>query len=239
MVGYIKFDGPGTATGQVSNAVTRAELNVSPAHAAELPDVAVSASAKAQALPPEFQPQVVTLGSVRSESEAIHHSEERDKMLAEIEAKLLVGRTDIRKDRAPGGIEELLARADAAMDPSADEEPEIEIKLPGSGTSEPAQVKRDAHGDRDHILEKVENALNRIGRLRRELAISKNERYDRLLALTASVSGLNFARSRIADSDFSIASASDTVDMIMANVKTAVVAHGKASADIVRLVIGS
>jgi len=53
------------------------------------------------------------------------------------------------------------------------------------------------------------------------------------------VSGLNSARTLVDDSAYSVTAASATVENILMNVRAAVVAHGRASPDIVRLVLTS
>ena len=58
-----------------------------------------------------------------------------------------------------------------------------------------------------------------------------------LSSLTSSVSGLNVARSTVDSTPLSLSVALNTVEMIMTNVKSAVVSHGNISADLVRLVL--
>jgi hypothetical protein len=48
---------------------------------------------------------------------------------------------------------------------------------------------------------------------------------------------LTIARSQVDDSSFAITSASSAVDSVMLNLRSAVFAHGKISADVVRLVM--
>ena len=59
----------------------------------------------------------------------------------------------------------------------------------------------------------------------------------RLLNLTGSMAGLNAARSTVDSTPLSLSVAMNAAEMIMTNVKAAVVSHGNISTDIVRLVM--
>jgi len=58
-----------------------------------------------------------------------------------------------------------------------------------------------------------------------------------LLSLTGAITTLNAARSTVDNTQLSLNVASNAVDMIMTNIKTAVFSHGKVSNEIVRLVL--
>jgi hypothetical protein len=48
---------------------------------------------------------------------------------------------------------------------------------------------------------------------------------------------LNIARSQVDENQFSIENASSTVDSVMLNLRNLVLAHGKISSDVVRIVM--
>jgi hypothetical protein len=252
MVGRIQFDGVnGTLT--PNTGVARAELAVQPAPAgAELPDRAVTAGARAQGVPPELQTHLQNLGRIRRATEEAHADEALARELAELEAKLVLGGDRIRKDAIPDPavmdeIESALDRAEAL----ADRRGKVESKtppLPGAKQPEdPAEaaVQRREQGERApdvtvrkaKVLRRIQDALSRLGTLRNKVTGDSEGHYEKLLTLNSSVSGLNFARAQLADTTFSVATAADTVDAILVGVKTAVVAHGKISPDLVRLVL--
>jgi hypothetical protein len=90
---------------------------------------------------------------------------------------------------------------------------------------------------RERTIDKIANALRKVGVLRNKLSDSSQSAHDRLLNINSSLAGLNMARSRVDENQFSIENASSTVDSVMLNLRSLVLAHGKISSDVVRIVM--
>lgn len=223
--------GQGLATGSAA----RAEIAVNaPTGVAELPEQAVSATVGAQPLPPDHQrltQDAQILARIRAAVDVFHRSKEDMEALEKLRAKLTLGyRTVAETDLIPADVEDDVAaahlRADLVLGSARDAE-----TAPAERTRTPADKKR--------VLLRIEAALDRIGQLKDKLGATQSEDYDQLLGLNALVTGLNAARTQVADSSYSLSAASTAVDSILVNMRTAVVAHGRASADLVRLVLTS
>ncbi len=253
MVGRIQYDGAGGTVTPNTGVASRAELAVHPAPTgAELPDRAVTAGARTQSVPPEVQAHLQTLGRIRQATEEAHDGEARAQELAELEAKLVLGGDRLQKDPMPDPaamdeIESVLDRVETLADRREKAEPKAP-PLPGSKhTDDPNEAAARRREQAEHapdvtvrkakVLRRIQDALSRIGTLRTKVTGDSERHYEKLLTLNSSVSGLNFARAQLADTTFSVATAADTVDAILVGVKTAVVAHGKISPDLVRLVL--
>ena len=253
MVGRIQFDGASGTVTPTSGVAARAELAVQPAPSgAELPDRAVTAGAKTQSVPPELQAHLQTLGRIRQATEEAHADEASARELAELEAKLVLGGERLQKDAIPDPaamdeIEADLDRFEAMRERREKSEPKAPPLLGAKTQEDPAEAaahKRerterapDVTVRKAKVLRRIQDALSRLGTLRNKVTGDTDRHYEKLLTLNSSVSGLNFARAQLADTTFSVASAADTVDAILVGVKTAVVAHGKISPDLVRLVL--
>lgn len=253
MVGRIQFDGASGTVTPNTGVAARADLAVHPAPAgAELPDRAVTAGAKPQSVPPEVQAHLQALGGIREATEDAHESEARAQELAELEAKLLLGADRLRKDPTPAPsamdeIESVLERFETIADRREKDRPKAPPLLGAKQPEDPAEAASRRREQAEHapdvtvrkakVLRRIQDALSRLGTLRTKVTGDAERHYEKLLTLNSSVSGLNFARARLADTTFSVATAADTVDAILVGVKTAVVAHGKISPDLVRLVL--
>jgi hypothetical protein len=90
---------------------------------------------------------------------------------------------------------------------------------------------------RERTLDKISVALRKVGNLRNKISETSDTAHDRLLNINSSVTGLNMARAQVDENVFSIANASSTVDSVMLNLRSIVLAHGKISSDVVRLVM--
>jgi len=90
---------------------------------------------------------------------------------------------------------------------------------------------------RDRTVARIEMALRRVGQLRDKLTTTRADSHARLLNINTSVSGLNMALSQADNGNFGVYSASSTYDAVMMNLRSAVVAHGNVSPDIVRLIL--
>jgi hypothetical protein len=223
--------------GLATGANARAEIAVNaPTGVAEIPEQAVAGVAGAQPLPADhhrIQHDVHVLGHIRAAVDGFHRSKEDLEALEKLRAKLTMGyRTVKETDLIPPDVDEAVAavrvRTDLILGAEAADAP----RDGGHFAEQPQPI-----ADKKHVLSKIEEALDRIGQLKDKLSESENRGYNQLLSLNALVSGLNSARTQVDDSSYSVSAASTAVDSILVNVRTAVVAHGRTSADIVRLVL--
>jgi len=116
------------------------------------------------------------------------------------------------------------------------------VHLLGQGDG-PVDVSEESAADlalrqqRERTIDKIANALRKVGVLRNKLSDSSQSAHERLLNINSSLSGLNIARSQVDENQFSIENASSTVDSVMLNLRSLVLAHGKISSDVVRIVM--
>ena len=226
--------------GVASGSASRADFAVSaPAGTVELPEQAVTSVAGAQYLPPDHQrltQDTHVLGRIRTSVEGYHRSKEDLEALEKLRAKLTLGYKTIKDtDLIPPDLEKDLAVVWGRADLMLGVDDQLDTK--------PAADQLPAHPHaptvKKHVLSRIEAALERIDLLRDKLGETESDDYNKLLGLNALVTGLNAARTRLDDSSYSLSAASTTVDSILVNMRTAVVAHGRASADVVRLVLSS
>jgi hypothetical protein len=146
-----------------------------------------------------------------------------------------IGAGDAATSDVEGLLQEVEVRTDLLL--GADNK-ETQLQDVGLLKVQSAEVDLDLGvPDKERVLGKIEAALNRIGQLQNKLGRVESNGYDHLLGLNLSVSGLNSARTQVDDSPYSLSAASATVENILINIRTAVVAHGRASPEIVRLVL--
>ena len=91
--------------------------------------------------------------------------------------------------------------------------------------------------DQQRVIGHIEDALMAVDKLLGKINSDQLQVKSRILNLTGSIVGLNAARSTVDSSPLSLSVAMNTADMIMTNVKVAVVSHGNINTDIVRLVM--
>lgn len=259
MLGRINNDSvSGTTTAPVE-AVSRAELALG-THTTgiELPNQAVGNTAKSQALPTELPPHIhekaKVIGIIQHDLKDIETRAANSKELEAIRAKLLLG----HKDATTGNIKS--AAVGQAMT-LAGTVPAITLRLVGHGTQSadngelppgmkkvvlPAlpnseKAPKDPHtvgqADQQQVIGKIDDALMAVDTLLGKIDTDQLAANTRLLNLTSSVAGLNVARSTVDSTPLSLSVAMNAVEMIMTNVKSAVVSHGNISTDLVRLVL--
>jgi len=262
MLGRINNDGvSGTATTTVEPA-SRAELALG-THTTgiELPNHAVGNTAKSQALPTELPPHIhekaKVIGIIRHDMKDIETRAANSKELEVIRAKLLLG----HKDASTGNIKSPAVGQAVTL---AGTVPSISLRLVGLGTAStptsdnselpPGMKKVVLHAipnrekapkdpntvgqdDQRQVIGKIDDALIAVDTLMGKIDKDQLAANTRLLNLTSSVSGLNVARSTVDSTPLSLSVALNTVEMIMTNVKSAVVSHGNISADLVRLAL--
>ena len=234
------IDSSGTSSSSL-NAVQRVSLTIAPAaEKAELPDVAVASATGGQSIPQDqhsFDRHTHVIGKLRS---SVEDALEKRRAMEELEAlreKILLGGLD-------RSSEEVVIIGNHHDD-------KVERKfLLGSNTEQKAHEKarptRSAHtdgtvikkvADPNSVLNKIDDALGRIDQLKTKLGKDEADAYNRLLSFNVTVSGLNVARTQVTDSEYSVSAASAVVESIMTNLRSAVIAHGGTSADVVRLVL--
>ena len=227
----------GLATGPTA----RAEIAVNaPTGVAEMPEQAVQGAVGAQRAPEDHQRLVNdthVLAKIREAVDGFYRSKEEQEALEKLRAQLTMGYKTIKEtDLIPPDVEKELA--DVAMQAALILGSQTEAKSPQIGPL-PSPEAPHPVADQKRVLSKIEEAIARIGQLKDKLGETESQGYNQLMSLNALVSGLNSARTQVNDSSYSVSAASTAVDSILVNVRTAVVSHGRASADIVRLVLTS
>jgi flagellin-like hook-associated protein FlgL len=235
----------GTASRLVASPV-RSEFAVkAPPPSAELPELAVAGVSASYQASTEVQHGPDThaiLGLVWNNLEKIQRNDQRQKELDLIFSRLLGNRAIETQKPNFGSKAEIEADIKVisalAQDKLGPEKGSAEA-LPVIGQEKEATnaAERVDAADKDRVLARIEQALKNVGKLRSALASETETAYDRLVNLNSSVNDLNLARSRVDDAGFGLRSASDAVDAVMLHMRAALVAHGKMSPELVRLVL--
>lgn len=260
MLGRINNDGvSGTTTAPVE-ASSRAELALG-THTTgiELPNHAVGSTAKSQALPTELPPHIhekaKVIGIIQHDLRDIETRAANSKELEAIRAKLLLGHKDATTGniKSPavgqavtvaGMVVPAITWRLAVHGTHSVENGELppgmkKVVLPALPNSEKAP--KDPHtvgqADQQQVIGKIDDALMAVDTLLGKIDTDQLAANTRLLNLTSSVAGLNVARSTVDSTPLSLSVAMNAVEMIMTNVKSAVVSHGNISTDLVRLVL--
>lgn len=239
-------DGSSIANSPSSNSVVRADLAIgAPSGLAELPQRAVPEASSAQQLPQDHQrlnQEAKSLENIRSTMATITRSKEDSAKLEAVRAKLMLSynRIDDGSDAvsdADDVLQEAAITTDLLLGAGAQKAREEEAGLMRAGT--PIGASNNRGPDRARVLGEIEAAIDRIGQLQDKLGRVERKGYDVLLGLNLSVSSLNSARTQVDDSSYSVSAASTAVENVLINIRTAVVAHGRASPEIIRLVLVS
>lgn len=239
-------DGLPIANSPSSNSVVRAELAIgAPSELVELPQRAVPEAASPQPLPQDHQrlnQEAKSLEKIRSTMDSIERSKEDSAKLEAIRAKLMlsyksVNDTGVASPAVEDVLDEAAVTTDLLLGADARKSRELQAGLMQSGPQ--TGVVETGTPDKDSVLGKIEAAISRIGQLQDKLGRVERKDYDVLLGLNLFVSGLNAARTQVDDSSYSVSAASSSVENILMNIRAAVVAHGRASPEIVRLVLVS
>lgn len=206
--------------------------SLSASQQAEARDRATTASVGVQRSPPQVNPLSAparAIGRIRDEFDVIARSESNRKALDAILGKLLPGyKALIDNIEAPALVHDA-------------EKAAVELSVLRShlqSSSVDAGATASSPGEHDKVLEKIEAALRAVDDLRGKLSDDSAGAHQRLLNIGASVGGLNMARMRVGDDAASVRSAADACDLIMTNVRSVVVAHGRLSPDMAKLVLG-
>ncbi len=241
MVDRIPFDGMATRL-----AVTSARVDLAikaPPTSSELPEIAVTGASSAHETTSEaysHHGSHTTIGEIWRGMEQIQRNERRQKELEQIRSRLFGHKESVESglttDQWADLESEFKAISALAHDRiPADNDPHIDLFSHLEEASDAAE--RTKASDRERVLARIEQALKNVGKLRSALISANNDAYDRMLSFSTTVSDLNLARTRLDDEGFGLRSASDTVDAVMLQMRTAVVAHGKMSPELLRLVL--
>ena len=173
------------------------------------------------------------IGRIREEFDVIARSESNRKALDVILGKLLPGyKALIDNIEAPALVRDA---EKAAVELNA---LRPDLHRSSKGVDKGFSAAASAPGEQDKVLEKIEAALRAVDDLRGKLSDDSAGAHQRLLNIGVSVGGLNMARMRVGDDAASVRSAADACDLIMTNVRSVVVAHGRLSPDMAKLVLG-
>jgi len=251
MLGRMNIDGNAGSTTQV-DPVSRADLALGANTATvESHTHAVTGTVKSQALPIELPPHIhekaKVIGQIKNDMKDIETRAANAKQLAEIRDKLLLG----HKDAANGLIKNPVVSQAIAIAGSV---PAIALRVngnrtpvtdwPGMKKPVPSQSEKQAKdpnvvglSDQQQVIGRIDEALMAVDKLLGKIDSDQSATNLRLLNLTGSMAGLNAARSTVDSTPLSLSVAMNAAEMIMTNVKAAVVSHGNISTDIVRLVM--
>jgi len=218
----------------------RAELSVSPAPASsELRDKAVTPTNGSQRANGESEllhPLMQVIGQVHEEMDAVAQSDAQKEHLDKIYSKLFKAYGDANRGVVPEGmdsdVDQIMKDLEETYVSQGDSEA-LNVVLP-TEENVAAQAMRQ---QREKTLEKISVAMRKVGVLRNKLGGANERAHERLVNINSSMTDLTIARSQVDDSSFAITSASSAVDSVMLNLRSAVFAHGKISADVVRLVM--
>ena len=251
MLGRMTIDGPAGSTTQV-DPVSRADLALGGTSATvESHTHAVTGPVKSQPLPMELPPHIhekaKVIGQIKSDMKDIETRAANAKELAAIRDKLLLG----HKDAANGLVHNpVVSQAVAA----AGSVPAIALRVNGNrqpasewpGMKKPTTTQSEKQArdpnivglaDQQVVIGHIDEALMAVDKLLGKIDSDQSASNMRLLNLTGSMAGLNAARSTVDSTPLSLSVAMNAAEMIMTNVKAAVVSHGNISNDIVRLVM--
>lgn len=241
MVDRVPFEGGAT---RLPVTPARVDLAVkAPPASSELPAVAIAGvnSPHHASLDGYSNPEShAAIGDIWLGMEQIQRNERRQKELDQIRSRLLGHKQNIETGLIPGESADLEAELKAISSLAhdripADYNPHLDPITEPQAASNAAE--RVDETDRDRVLARIEQALNNVGKLRSALTSDTEAAYDKMFSLSTTVSDLNLARTRVDDESFGLRSASNTVDAVMLHMRAAVVAHGKMSPELIRLVL--
>lgn len=252
MIGRMSLEGVSGSTTHV-DPISRSDLALAPSNSGiENPNQAVTGAVKSQPLPIELPPHIhekaKVIGQIQNDMKNIEIRAANAKELAAIREKLLIG----HKDAASGKIKTPVVGQAISIAKSV---PDISMRIMGNkhetnsdwpGMKKPENNQNHdtlnaSHivglADQQLVLGRIDDALMAVDKLLGKLDSDQKLSNIRLLNLTGSMAGLNAARSTVDSTPLSLSVAMNAAEMIMTNVKAAVVSHGNISTDIVRLVM--
>ena len=223
-----------------ASTTTRADLVVAPAPASsELREKAVEPTSNGNKSTTDNGPldqTVHLLGQMRNEMDSVAATDQDRKKLDEIYAKLFKSYEAAKKgpvsSEMKSEIDRTIEELEKTFKPDLLGQAEAPVDVADETTAELAMRQQ-----RERTIDKITVALRKVGVLRNKMADANQASHERLLNINSSLTGLNMARAQIDENAFSIESASSTVDSVMLNLRSIVLAHGKISSDVVRLVM--
>jgi hypothetical protein len=249
MIGPVQSFSNGSTTQSVEE--IRNDLMVAaPQSDTELLNKAIGSTPHVLSIPTELPPYIhemaFQIGQIQSEFKAFEEKAQKSKELEELRSRLLVGKKAATSGDFAGPVVAIALTASIkaldleklsgmkkqdntsyGLDSIQSKKPELPIKDPTIAASD----------DQQNVILRIDTALNAINNIIDKISSDQLKTNNRILNLTSSISGLNAARSTVDKTQLSLNFASNAVDMIMTNIRTAVISHGKISNDIVLLVL--
>ena len=232
--------------------VSRAELSLGTTPpGAEIPGHAVAEVLKSQSAPKELPPHIhekaKVIGLIQKDMKDMEARAASAKELEEMRAKLLLGHKDASDGRLQThnvgqAVHTALSVPAIALRIVGGQESSNNwpgMKKNASAQSEKTEKDPNIVGqaDQQKVIGRIDDALMAVDKLLGQIDSDQLAANTRLLNLTGSMAGLNAARSTVDSTPLSLSVAMNAAEMIMTNVKTAVVSHGYINTDIVRLVM--
>ena len=220
-----------------ANPANRAELAVAPTPpSTELREKAVAPvgnSHRSSAEVDLLNASARAIEQTRDGFREIHRTEQDLQELEKLYEKILPGYKALKeRSEAPALVHAALA---AAGEVDAFEARAANVGKPRAAPVPDAAIATSAEMER--TLARIESAMMKVDALRTKLTDSRIRAHDRLLNISASMSGLNMARMQVSDDKVMTTLASTACDAIMMNVRSVVVAHGNVSPELVRLIL--
>lgn len=246
MLGRINLDGIG-GSANVVDPVSRADLTLGGTPTGtELPQTAVSDIVKSQSLsrelPPHIHEKAKMIGQIQQGMKDLEAHSAHSKELEEIRAKLLLGHKNAKNgDFGHPAVSQAIKLAEATHLMGANSKndwPGFKKAELNSNDKSPVDPNVVGAADQQKVIGQIDDALMVVDKLLGQLDSEKLSANTRLLNLTGTVVGLNAARSTVDKTPLSLSVAMNAAEMIMTNVKAAVMSHAKINTDIARLVMG-
>jgi hypothetical protein len=258
MIGPFQVLANAQSTAQtVENSARSDLLTASPQSPTELPDIAIGGASNTQSLQSELPPHIHEIagqiGQIQSEFKNLEEKAQKAKELDELRSRLLMGKKQVIEGMPTfQNVSIALSNYDKVMksnnsfdakkisDISNNSDFILAKKTAAVIQKNDPQIKDPSIAgidDQQNILIKIDEALNTLNNIIDKINNDQSSSNSRLLSLTGSITTLNAARSTVDKTQLSLNVASNAVDMIMTNIKTAIFSHGKVSNDIVRLVL--
>ena len=257
MIGPI-HNSNGAPAVQSADPVLRAELMTSaPQAGAELPSVAIGHVSETQTLPCDLPPHLhqhaTHIDQIKAEYRDIEERAVRAREIDALRSKLLLGRS--AGEAKSGNSFEIKNAVDIALAMSSNKNLDQKDVLGSKSASDPVhQIKKSpvpttsqdknlkdralaGQEDQQAVLSRIDEAINALNKIMEDINTDQTASGNRILNLSGTVSSLNTTRASIDKTPLSLDVASTAMNMIMTNIKTAVVSHGNVSTDIVRRVL--
>ena len=220
-----------------ANPANRAELVIAPTPpSTELREKAVTPSGNVQRSAAEvdlLNASARAIQQTRDGFRQIHRTEQDLQDLEKLYEKILPGYKALKERSEAPALLRAAMTAVAEVDAF-----EARTSVASKAQIAPAPVfEPHMSNDMERTLARIESAMIKVDALRTKLTDSRASAHDRLLNISASMSGLNMARMQVSDDKVMTSLASSTCDAIMMNVRSVVVAHGNVSPDLVRLIL--